>query len=237
VSAWRFENARFAFGARPFSVRGEGSGVTALLGPNGAGKTSWLRALLGEPLLVEGAAYLGDATAPTTSLAATALAEAVGYLPQESPMPLDVTVEALVRMGWIGRLRAWDGPSPAQLARMDALLDALGLSGKRQRPIGRLSMGERQRAALARVLLPAPTLLLLDEPTNHLDPPTTKFLWTFLKERAVLEKVAVLVSTHDIAAARRFADRILGLRDGAIVHDGRGFDEQAFRATFGIGEA
>lgn len=233
MTAWRFEEARFPFSRRPFSLAGDPGEIVALVGPNGAGKTSMLRALLGERVFAAGAAYLGDDRVPTSRLSASALPGRVGYLPQDAPMPLEVTTEALVRMGWIGTLGAWESPSAEQKRRFDGLVGALALENRLSRPLARLSMGERQRAALARVLLAAPPLLLLDEPTNHLDPPGVSFLWKFLRERTAEDRSAVLVSTHDVAAARRYAHRAIGVRDGTVAHAGAEFDREAYRRTYG----
>jgi iron complex transport system ATP-binding protein len=235
MSAWRLEQARFPFAFAGISLEGRAGEVVALVGPNGAGKTTLLRALLGDPVLAAGAAYLGDDTVPAERLPASALPERVGYLPQETPVPLDVTTEALVRMGWIGRLRPWESPTDAQRGRMALLVEALGLGEKLDRPLARLSVGERQRASLARVLLPEPRVLLLDEPTNHLDPPAGAFLWRFLREQVAATGTAVVISTHDVTAARRHAHRIVGLRQGTVVCNGV-FAAAEYAATFGIGE-
>lgn len=236
MTAWRLEQARFPFSTKAFSLSGRAGEIVALVGPNGAGKTSFLRALLGEPVLASGAVFLGKDTVPAERLPASALPERVGYLPQDAPMPLEVTAGALVRMGWIGRLRPWEAPAENQRRNFDALVEALGLAEKLERPLARLSMGERQRAALARVLLAEPGVLLLDEPTNHLDPPGTSFLWRFLRERIASQRMAVALSTHDITSARRHADRIVGLIQGTVVTDGKQFGAAEYRAVFGVEE-
>lgn len=236
MTAWRFDNARFSFSPTTFSLSGAYGQIVALVGPNGAGKTSLLRALLGDPVLRDGAAYLEGDTLPASRLPATAFPGRVGYLPQDAPLPLDVTCGALVRMGWIGRLSAWEAPSDSEQRRFESLVTALGLSEKLERPLSKLSMGERQRAALARVLLPEPKVLLLDEPTNHLDPPAATFLWKFLRERVANDRNAVVISTHDVASARRHAHRLVGIRQGAPVTDGATFDAKAFERTYGVEE-
>ncbi len=235
MTAWRFENAAFGFSTEPFSLSGKPGELLALVGPNGAGKTSMLRALLGERVLSAGAAYLGVDRLPAARLPATALVERIGYLPQDAQVPPDLTVEALVRMGWTGLLRPWEAPSSAQRQRFQQLVETLGLSEKLQRSVLRLSMGERQRAALARVLLPEPKVLLLDEPTNHLDPPGSTFLWNVLKGKTKVG-IAVIISTHDVTAARKHASRIIGVRGGTVVHDGAQFDSASYRTTFAVEE-
>jgi len=235
MTAWRFENAAFGFSSHPFSLSGKAGEILALVGPNGAGKTSLLRALLGERVLTAGAAYLADDTLPCVRLPSTALAERIGYLPQDAPVPPDLTVEALVRIGWTGLLRPWEQPSPTQQQHFQQLIETLGLRSKLTRSVLRLSMGERQRAALARVLLPEPRVLLLDEPTNHLDPPGSSFLWNFLKEKAKAG-TAVIISTHDVTAARKHATRIVGVRSGTVVCDGKSFSAADYRTTFAMEE-
>jgi phosphonate transport system ATP-binding protein len=83
-----------------------------------------------------------------------------------------------------------------------------------------LSGGQRQRVGIARAVLQEPKLLLADEPTSSLDPKTSVEIMELLVEVARSRGIPVLVNMHDVDLAKRFADRIIGMRDGGIVFDG-----------------
>jgi tungstate transport system ATP-binding protein len=102
--------------------------------------------------------------------------------------------------------------------RADEALDRFGLNHLAQQPARLLSGGEQQRLALARAWSLRPEVLFLDEPTSQLDPGATRQIEEMigLMKR---EGVTLVMSTHDLAQARRLADRVLFLHKGAIVED------------------
>ena len=103
-------------------------------------------------------------------------------------------------------------------ARVQALLDLVGLSGQaKQRPY-ELSGGQQQRVAIARALANSPKVLLADEPTGHLDSHTGLAIMELLRALVRSQGVTALVATHD-PVLLGFADRVLELRDGALVPD------------------
>jgi putative ABC transport system ATP-binding protein len=181
-------------------------GATAIVGPSGAGKSTLLRLLnrLADPDRGE-IAYRGR---PLTSYEPLALRREVGLVPQ-LPALLDGTVESNLRYA-------------AELAGED--LDAertLGLAGLDPsfagRDVARLSVGEQQRAMLARALAQRPRVLLLDEPTSALDHAARDKIEAALAElRRELEISIVLVS-HDPEQARRLSDWVLQLEGGRLV--------------------
>jgi len=113
-------------------------------------------------------------------------------------------------------LRAASIPRAQHEARIADLLALVGLTPMAERPARRLSGGEQQRLALARSLARDPAVLLLDEPTASLDPAATKSIEDLI--RAVAARgIKVVMTTHDLGAARRLAGDVVMLHRGRIV--------------------
>ncbi len=100
--------------------------------------------------------------------------------------------------------------------RAEELLATMGLEARGRHQPGQLSGGEQQRVAIARSLANRPRVLIADEPTGNLDPATSSTVFQTLFDTARLEKVAVLVATHNLVLTS-YMDRILTLRDGKLV--------------------
>jgi iron complex transport system ATP-binding protein len=191
--------------------------LVALVGPNGAGKTTLLRALAG---LVpsDGTIHVGgDAL---SSLSLRERARRFAYLPQGHLVHWPLPARDIVALGRYphgatdpARLTAKD--SEAVLRAMQAA-DVMEFSARR---VTELSGGERSRVALARVLAVEAPVILADEPTSSLDPrhqiDVMKTLRTAADERAL-----VIVVTHDLGLAARFADTVLVLSEGRLVSQG-----------------
>lgn len=184
--------------------------ITAIVGPNGAGKSSLLLGLAG--LL---AAASGQVTLDGGDLAALPpriRAQAIGYLPQTPDIAWDVAAENLVALGRL----PWRDRGTAQV---EAAIAALDLEALRQRPVSRLSGGERARVLLARVLAGSPRWILADEPLAALDLAHQLNLIAHLKACARAGQ-GVVVVLHDLAHAMNHADRVLVLDRGALVAEG-----------------
>ena len=181
-------------------------GATAIVGPSGAGKSTLLRLLnrLADPDRGE-ISYRGR---PLSAYVPLALRREVGLVPQ-LPALLDGTVESNLRYA------AELAGEPLELERTLALA---GLDPSfAERDVSRLSVGEQQRAMLARALAQRPRVLLLDEPTSALDHAARDTIEAALAElRRELEISTVLVS-HDPEQARRLSDWVLRLEGGRLV--------------------
>jgi iron complex transport system ATP-binding protein len=171
-------------------------GLVALAGPNGAGKTTLIRALAG---LSRGP---GTVTLDGRPLSPGRFA----FQPAERTAAWPMAAADVVALGL-------PRPDPAAVEHALALTGTLGFA---RQPITRLSSGERARVLLARALVTQPPLLLLDEPVAHLDPAHALDVMELLRARARAGAV-VLVALHDLALARRFADRLLLLHEGRLV--------------------
>ena len=176
--------------------------VTGLLGPSGSGKTTLMRAIVGVQIVASGSVEVLGARA-----GAPELRRRVGYVTQAPSVYGDLTARGTPR--FFARVLA----APAQ--RVEALIDRVGLSGYADRPVARLSGGQRSRVSLATALLGEPELLVLDEPTVGLDPVLRRDLWDAFRELAA-EGTTLLVSSHVMDEADR-CDELLLLRDGRLV--------------------
>ncbi len=193
-------------------------GVTAVIGPNGCGKSTLLRAL-GRLLRPAAGRVLLDgrsiARTPTREVA-----RVLGLLPQTPVAPAGLTVADLVARGrhphqsW---LRQWSREDEAVVAEALTWTDMADLG---DRPVDELSGGQRQRAWISMALAQETDLVLLDEPTTYLD---------LSHQIDVLELVArlhtergrtVVVVLHDLNLAARYAQRLVAMRDGALVASG-----------------
>ena len=191
--------------------------LVALLGPNGAGKTTLLRASLGLLRLSAGSASLDGR--PTAKLSPMERARRVGYLPQVRPLAWPNPVRDVVALGrfahgaTLGRLRAADAEA---VDRAVAACDLLALA---QRRTDTLSGGELARVHCARAFAAEAPLLVADEPTASLDL-RHQFQVMDLLRRFADAGGGVLVVLHDIGLAVRFADRLVWMKDGAVLADG-----------------
>jgi zinc transport system ATP-binding protein len=188
-----------------------------LIGPNGGGKTTLIKLLLGLLEPTRGTITI-DGLDPR---AAVRRGDVVGYLPQNPHVPdhFPITVRQLARLGLAGKTGMLRGPSRADLAFVDDLLERVGMRELADAPVGALSGGQLQRALFARALAPRPKLLLLDEPTTGIDRSGQQQFVSFLaKLKEDLGLTVVLVS-HDLRAVTSVADRIACLNVTLHYHD------------------
>jgi len=213
------------------SLRVERGEVVALLGPNGAGKTSLMRAALGLTAF-EGVVRLDGADPRLLSPRERALKAA--YLPQRPQAIWPTKVEHLVALGRFAYGAAPDRLNARDQATVDHALDVCGLTSMRARRMDELSGGEKARAHLARALAQQAPLLVLDEPTAGLDPAQALAVADILRAHA--QSGAVLFSTHDVALAARVSDRVVLMREGRVIAQGRPLEAltpDALREAYG----
>jgi iron complex transport system ATP-binding protein len=190
--------------------------LTCLLGPNGIGKSTLLRTLAAMQHALAGCVEVEGLDIRTLTPAERA--RRIGVVLTDRAPADGLTSRRVVELGryphvgWFGLL------SPVDCDAVDAAIDAAGIPHLAARDIGRLSDGERQRVMIARALAQQPLLLILDEPTAFLDVVSRMDLMALLRDLARRERVAVIVSTHDLELALRVADVVwLALPGGTLV--------------------
>jgi ABC-2 type transport system ATP-binding protein len=176
--------------------RGE---LLAVIGPNGAGKTTLLSILAGIRRQ-DGGTVSRDRGE-------------IGWIPQQAAVYRRLTVAENLRL--FARLEK----VPDTDAAVDEMLDQTGLADRRDDQVGTLSGGNQQRINIAIGLLARPLVLLLDEPSAGLDPRQRERLWEFVLALAG-GGTTVIFSTHNIAEAERYGQRLLVLADGEALFDG-----------------
>jgi iron complex transport system ATP-binding protein len=191
--------------------------LVALVGPNGAGKTTLLRALAGLQPSSGTIHVAGDALA---SLPLRERAKRFGYLPQGHVVHWPLDVKDVVALGRYPH----GATDPARLTSSDKAavaraMQATDIVAFADRRVTELSGGERSRVALARVLAVEAPIVLADEPTASLDPRYQIDVMKNLRDVAD-SGVLVIVVTHDLGLAARFADTVLVMSDGRLAAQG-----------------
>ncbi|MCI0434019.1 MAG: ABC transporter ATP-binding protein [Gemmatimonadetes bacterium] len=191
---------------------------TAIIGPNGSGKTTLLRLLLGVLRPASGTVQFSGRGVLEWSR--RELARHVGVVTQVEDMPFPITVRELVAMGRYPHLGPWRRPSRNDDLAIEQAMERCGMSEFAGRPMDRLSGGERQRARLARALAQQPDTLVLDEPTASLDVAHEMAIFELLAAFCRHDGTTVVVVTHNLNLAARYADALLILDRGHLVADG-----------------
>jgi putative ABC transport system ATP-binding protein len=197
---------------RDVSFRAGAGEVFCVLGPSGAGKSTVLRLAcrLDDP--DTGSVLVGGEDA--RALDVLALRRRVGILFQE-PVLFGSTVRENLEFAADPHGRGEALADPGSWLEMVGLPQSL-----LDRDPGSLSVGQRQRAALARALVPGPEALLLDEPTSALDPQATSGILRLVRDLRDRLGLALVFVTHVVAHAREVADRVVVLKDGAVLEQG-----------------
>lgn len=219
----------------------------AVIGSSGCGKTTLLRFVNG---YVPGSASrvevlgqeLGPSRRPRPLRGDRARRRRVGFVFQGFHLIERASVYDNVlwgRLGRVGTLRSLVGrfPQADRRAAMEAI-DEVGLSHKADQRADRLSGGQRQRVGVARVVAQEAELILADEPVSNLDPRLADDVLELLVGVSTRHGATLLMSLHQPELARRWARRVVGLRDGRLVWDGTAdrLDERAVAEIYGSDE-
>jgi iron complex transport system ATP-binding protein len=194
----------------------------AVIGPNGSGKSTLLRLLLGAERPTSGSAQFEGVDA--TSWDRTEIARHIGVVTQAEDVVFPISVRELVAMGRYPHLGAYRRESDIDRAAIAAALSYCNLTDLSARSMNTLSGGERQRARIARALAQKPGTLVLDEPTAALDIAHEMSIFEMLSRLARESGVTVLLVTHNINLAARYADMLVLLESGCITAAGTASD-------------
>ncbi len=182
--------------------------ILGLLGPNGAGKTTAMRILSCFIPATSGTAKVAGYDVFEDSIE---VRRRLGYLPETPPVYMDMTVESYLE--FVGKIK--DLKYSERIRRIEIVLDRLGLVANRDRIIGTLSKGYRQRVGLAQALIHNPEVLILDEPTVGLDPNQIIEIRGLIKDLS--NDHTVILSTHILSEVSASCNRVVIINEGEIV--------------------
>jgi phosphonate transport system ATP-binding protein len=202
--------------------RGE---LVGIIGPSGAGKSTLLRCInrLVSPsagrILVEGEEITGASPAQVRRLR-----RRLGMVFQHHNLVARLTVMQNVMHGRLGYMNTLDGVlgryAEADKRRAVDILEQTGLGDFLYHRAGELSGGQRQRVGIVRALMQEPVVLLCDEPIASLDPASAQVVMELIRDVCRRNNIACIVNLHQVDAAVKYADRIIGICLGEIVYDG-----------------
>ncbi len=187
---------------------------TAIMGPSGSGKSTLMHALAGLDTVDSGEVWIGDTR--LGGLSDKGLADLrrnrVGFIFQQFNLLPTLSAEENITLPLAIAKR-----KPEQ-AWFDLVVEAVGLADRLTHRPSELSGGQQQRVACARALLPKPDVIFADEPTGNLDTRSGAEILRFLRRSVDEFNQTIVMVTHDAGAAA-YADRVVFLQDGELVHD------------------
>jgi ABC-2 type transport system ATP-binding protein len=184
--------------------------IIGLLGPNGAGKTTAMKVITCFMPPTSGSVKVDGLDVVDESLE---VRKKIGYLPEHNPLYLDMSVDEY--LAYCSQLHQI--PKADQGSAIDRAVQRCGLLEHRNRHIGQLSKGFRQRVGLAQAILHDPEVLVLDEPTSGLDPNQILEIRNLIKELG--KEKTVILSTHIMQEVQAVCSRVLIINQGQIVAD------------------
>ena len=217
-----FEDVRFSYPGRPASLKGISFSVkrgkkVAVVGPNGAGKTTLLLMCNGTLVPENGKIFVNGEEIAYDRASLRDVRTRVGLVFQNSDSQLFApSVFSDVAFGPMNLHL----PEEEIRERVSDSLFAVGLAGYEKRPPHHLSGGEKKRVAIAGILAMRPDILVADEPTASLDPATAAEIMDLLDELHE-NGTTILLSTHDVELAYAWADEVILLADGKVLHQGQ----------------
>ena len=188
-----------------------------IVGPNGGGKTTLLRLVLG--LLRPNQGRIEVFGQPPERLGRRR--HLIGYVPQRQQVDwsFPASVREVVAMGGYAKLGPLRWPGPRMTARVEELLELMGMREHAGAQIGSLSVGQQQRVFIARALVAEPRLLILDEPTVGVDSAGRQSFYELILDLKARFGLTVLMVSHDIDQLAHYADQMACLNRAVYWHD------------------
>lgn len=187
--------------------------VFGLLGPNGAGKTTTILMLLGLTEPTFGTAQICGRNCAREPLA---VKSTVGYLPDNTGFYSDMTGRQNLR--FTGQLNGL--PKDVTEARIDSLLERVGMTKAADQKAGTYSKGMRQRLGIADVLMKDPQIIVMDEPTLGIDPEGMRELLELIRQLSVEDGRTILISSHQLQQIQQVCDRVGIFVEGSLIASG-----------------
>jgi ABC-2 type transport system ATP-binding protein len=183
--------------------------IVGFLGPNGAGKSTMMKIITSFIPPSSGSVEVNGLNIMNNSMETRRL---IGYLPEHNPLYLEMYVREY--LSFIAGIYQLDQVK----AKVDHMIDRVGLAAEAHKKIGMLSKGYRQRVGLAQALIHNPEVLILDEPTSGLDPNQLMEIRNLIKE--VGKEKTVMFSTHIMQEVEALCQRTIIINKGKLVQDG-----------------
>lgn len=202
--------------------------ITGFLGPNGAGKSTTMKIATGFSVATSGTILVNGMDVSKNPLG---IKKITGYLSEHNPLYQDMYVREFLR--FIGR--AYHVKNIKN--KVEEIIDLIGLTLERNKKIGALSKGYRQRVGLAQAMIHDPSVLILDEPTTGLDPNQLIEIRNIIKD--ISKEKTVILSTHIMQEVEAICDKVVIIDQGRIVADDEvsvlkieGGSKPGFKMTF-----
>jgi phosphonate transport system ATP-binding protein len=199
--------------------------MIGVIGPSGAGKSTLLRCVNRLVVPTAGRVFIeGEEITGASPAGVRRLRRRVGMIFQHHNLVARLTVMQNVMHGRLGYMNTLDGVlgryTETDKHRAVGILEQTGLGDFLYHRAGELSGGQRQRVGIVRALMQQPSALLCDEPIASLDPASAQVVMELIRDVCRRHAIACIVNLHQIDAALKFADRIIGMLEGEIVYDG-----------------
>lgn len=233
------ENMDFGYGDTPvlhgIDLKIDEPGLVCIIGPNGVGKSTLVKCICKIIHPTEGAVYVDGHNLDDIPL--KELAKVMGFVPVVSGDTFSMTVLDTVLMGRHPHQRMGT-TSDLDLSIVDRTLNMMGISHLAMRNFNELSAGQHQKVAIARGLAQTPRMLILDEPTSNLDVRHQIQVTGLLRDLAHRHGMTILMISHDLNIAARFADKMIMMATPGIVYrtgtPGEVLTEESIRYVYGV---
>lgn len=211
-----------------------------ILGKSGAGKSTLIRTINGLQNVSEGnVLWNGKPLSANNEEEARKVRREMGMIFQHFNLVPRLSVMQNVLTGMFGyrptfkNLIGWF--TTEEIQRAKDVLSEVGLSDFSDRRVEHLSGGQKQRVGIARALVQNPKVLLGDEPVASLDPGTSNHIFSLIKQMHDQHNLLTIINVHDVSLAKKFADRIIALKDGSVIFDGTAseFTDKEYMETYG----
>lgn len=216
-----------------FSV--ENSEIISIIGPNGSGKSTLLKSLGRLLVPTKGKVLLRETD--IFHMEISKFTRKVAIVPQSASAPGDMTVYDIVAYGRMPYQKLFGDRSQIDEAAIEEAMIKTGVSHMKYHQLDALSGGERQRVWLALALAQKPEILLLDEPTTYLDIHHQLELMHLVQNLQQMLNITVIMVLHDLNHAARFSHRLVAVKQGKILADGKVedvFTTETLRELYGV---
>lgn len=193
--------------------------ITMIIGSNGCGKSTLLKTISRIITPKKGEVLINGAS--IKSQAPKEIAKKMAVLPQSPTVPSGLLVKELVGYGRFPYQSAMGGMKEHDLEKIDWAMKSTGIYEFKDRLVESLSGGQRQRAWIAMALAQETEILILDEPTTYLDMSHQLEILSLLKNLNEKNKTTIVMVIHELNNAAKFANNIIGMKNGKVVFQGK----------------